>query len=58
MSGEGSLLTFIIVAFAFALVIIWQKDALPDKLRRPLAISAILLVVSAFVMLMISIFNW
>jgi DMSO/TMAO reductase YedYZ heme-binding membrane subunit len=56
MTQSESILTFIIVAFAFALIIIWQKDSLPERLRRPLAIAAIFLVLSAFTMMVVSFF--
>jgi tryptophan-rich sensory protein len=55
--NQGQLmLTFIILAFVFAAVIIWQKESLPERTRRPLALFAIGLVTCAFVLIMISFF--
>jgi hypothetical protein len=42
-------LTFIILAFVFAAVIIWQKESLPERTRRPLALFAIGLVTCAII---------
>lgn len=52
-----TLVVFIILAFALAAVIIMKKEAIPDRLRRPLAIVTLFLIVSAFVFLMLSFFG-
>lgn len=47
---------FLVVAFSFALVLIMKRDSLPDKLRRPLALLAAVMVVSAFALMIRSFF--
>jgi hypothetical protein len=56
MNQAQMILTFMIVAFSFAIIIIWQRESIPERARRPLAIFAIFLVVCAFVLMMISFF--
>lgn len=53
----GALVVMIIVSFCLAAVIIMQKEHIPDKLRRPLAIFALVMVVSSFVMLLAALFR-
>lgn len=56
MNQASAILTYIIVAFSFAIIIIWKREALPERARRPLAIFALTLVCSAFVLMMIAFF--
>lgn len=51
---EGSVVTMLVVSFCLAAVIIFKKEAIPDRLRRPLAIAALILVVASFVMMVAS----
>ncbi|MCM3127227.1 MULTISPECIES: hypothetical protein [unclassified Paenibacillus] len=45
---------FIVAAFLLGFVIIAKRDSIPDKLRRPLAIAALLMVVLAFILIVYS----
>ena len=56
MKIASEIITFIIVAFAFAIIVIWKKESLPERARRPLALFALALVISAFVLMMIGFF--
>jgi len=44
----------IIVSFSLALVLILKKETIPDRLRRPLALLAIALVVFSFALMVYS----
>jgi hypothetical protein len=56
MSLVSGILTFMIVAFAYALIIIMKRESLPERLRRPLALTGIVLVLLAFILMMVSFF--
>ncbi|MEK5060353.1 hypothetical protein ACFSVM_05625 [Paenibacillus shunpengii] len=49
-----SYVIFIVAAFLLGFVIITKRDSIPDKLRRPLAIAALLMVVLAFILIVYS----
>ncbi len=51
-----ALVIFIIVAFSFALIVIMKKESLPERLRKPMAIMAVVMVAAAFVLLLYSFF--
>jgi|HigsolmetaAR203D_1030402.scaffolds.fasta_scaffold00079_34 Na+-translocating ferredoxin:NAD+ oxidoreductase RnfE subunit len=53
----GALVVMIIVSFCLAAVIIMQREHIPHNLRRPLAIFALVMVVSSFVMLLAALFR-
>lgn len=53
-SLEGSVVTLIVVSFCMAAVIILKKDSIPSRMRRPLAIFSLLMVLGAFTMLIAS----
>ncbi|MCS7460186.1 hypothetical protein N0M98_08535 [Paenibacillus doosanensis] len=57
MSNSASILTFIIVSFCFALILIMKKDTLPSGFKRPLAILAIVMVVFSFTLIVYSFFS-
>lgn len=57
MSDTNTLVTFIIVSFALAAVLIFKKETIPDRLRRPLAIFTLFMVTAAFIMLVVSLFQ-
>jgi hypothetical protein len=57
MGTMGSTTLFIVASFVFAWAIIARKDSLPERLRRPLATVAIGLIVLAFVLIVISLYN-
>lgn len=48
------LLTFLLTSFALAGVVILKKDAIPPRVRRPLAILSLVMVVTSFVMLVMA----
>lgn len=53
---QESVAVFLMVSFSFALVLIMKRDSLPDKLRRPLAMLALVMVALAFAFLVRSFF--
>ena len=57
MNNSEKIITFIIVAFAFAVVLIMKKDTLPAKVKRPLAIVALVIVSFAFILMLYSFFT-
>lgn len=57
MSNSASLLTFIIVSFCFALILILKKDSLPSHVKRPLAILALVMVTFSFSLIVYSFFT-
>ncbi|WP_091168242.1 hypothetical protein [Paenibacillus sp. 1_12] len=57
MSNSASILTFIIVAFCFALILILKRDSLPSGVKRPLAIMALVMVAFAFTLIVYSFFS-
>ncbi|MGN7455348.1 hypothetical protein ACTHPH_11110 [Paenibacillus pasadenensis] len=48
---------FIIASFCLAAIVLMNRSSLPDRVRKPLAISAIALVSIAFVLLVASLFR-
>ncbi|MBP1154740.1 hypothetical protein ACVLD2_001352 [Paenibacillus sp. PvR052] len=56
MSNAASVVTFMILSFSLALVLIMKKDTLPPGVKRPLAIIALVLVSFSFVLLIFSFF--
>lgn len=54
MSETGTIVTFIIVAFCFAAVLLMKKDSIEPKFKRPLAIMAIVMVGLSFCLLLYS----
>lgn len=54
MNVGMSYVIFIVAAFLLGFVIITKKDSIPDKLRRPLAIAALIMVVLAFILILYS----
>jgi uncharacterized membrane protein len=57
MRTSGALVTFLIVVFCLAAVLILKKESIPATLRRPMAITTLVMVVAAFIMLMVSFFT-
>jgi uncharacterized protein with PQ loop repeat len=54
MIDSGSIITFIIVSFCLAGVLIMKKDTLQPQFKRPLAILAIVMVSLSFVLVLYS----
>jgi len=54
MSQTQSFITFIIVSFVFAGVILLKRESLPEKLKRPLALFALFLIITSFVLILYS----
>lgn len=57
MGNMGSTTLFIVASFVFSWVIIARKESLPERLRRPLATIALGLILFAFVLIVISLYN-
>lgn len=57
MGNMGSTTLFIVASFVFAWAIIARKESLPERLRRPLATIAVGLILFAFVLIVISLYN-
>jgi cytochrome c oxidase assembly factor CtaG len=57
MGNMGSTTLFIVASFVFAWAIIARKESLPERLRRPLATIAIGLILFAFALIVISLYN-
>ncbi|UJF31626.1 hypothetical protein [Paenibacillus hexagrammi] len=57
MSQSGSILTFVIVSFCLAVILIMKKDTLPSQIKRWLAILAIAMVSISFVLVLLSFFG-
>lgn len=62
MLDSGTVITFIIVSFCLAGVLIFKRDSIPDQMKRPLAICALLLVCFSFFLIVFLFFtagsNW
>lgn len=54
MIDSGSILTFIIIAFSLAIIIIMKRESLPPQMKRPLALIAIVMVSFAFFLIVYS----
>lgn len=57
MENSGSLILFMIVSFALAIVVIFKKDSLPERIRRPLALFSLFMVAASFIMMVVSFFQ-
>ncbi|WP_240762041.1 hypothetical protein [Paenibacillus thalictri] len=57
LSNSASILTFIIVSFALALILIMKKDSLPSGVKRPLALLALVMIAFSFGLIMYSFFG-
>ncbi|PZE20980.1 hypothetical protein CBW46_009855 [Paenibacillus xerothermodurans] len=54
MDDSATILTFIIVSFCFALILILKKDTLPPGVKRPLAILALAMITFSFTLIVYS----
>lgn len=57
MDNLNSSLLFLLVSTCLALVIIWKRESIPERLRRPLATATLVMVSAAFIMLVVSLFK-
>lgn len=57
MADTGTITTFIIISFCFALVLILKKDTLAPGFKRGLAIMAVVMVSFSFFLILYSLFN-
>lgn len=57
MIWSGTLVTFLIVVFCLAAVVILKKESIPPSLRRPIAIGTLVMIVAAFAMLLAAFFT-
>ncbi|RKP55127.1 hypothetical protein D7Z26_07845 [Cohnella endophytica] len=56
MNNEANII-FIIASFGLAVVLILSRERIPETLRRPMAITSILLVLFAFFLIVYSFFR-
>ncbi|MED4602503.1 hypothetical protein P9314_17695 [Paenibacillus validus] len=54
MNNATSIVTFIILSFCLALILIMKKDTLPSGVKRPLALLALVMVAFSFGLLIYS----
>ncbi len=57
LNNGASILTFIIVSFALALILIMKKDSLPSSMKRPLALLALVMISFSFGLIIYSFFG-
>lgn len=57
MIDSSSILTFIIVSFSLALILIMKRDTLSGQFKRYLALLALVMVGFSFVLIMYSFFH-
>ncbi|MCC2685120.1 MAG: hypothetical protein K0R75_2019 [Paenibacillaceae bacterium] len=57
MSNSSSILTFIIVSFCLALILIMKKDSLPSNMKRYLALLALVMVGCSFILIVYSLLH-
>lgn len=57
MTDSGSITTFIIVSFCFALILIMKKNSLAPQFRRALALMAIVMVGFSFFLILYSLLH-
>ncbi|MGG1518389.1 hypothetical protein ABE504_23425 [Paenibacillus oryzisoli] len=57
MADSGSILTFVIVSFCLAIILIMKKDTLPPQMKRYLALLAIVMVSVSFFLILFSFFR-
>ncbi|NOU86843.1 hypothetical protein GC102_13805 [Paenibacillus sp. LMG 31460] len=57
MTDSGSIITFVLVSFCLAIILIMKKDSLPAQMKRYLALLAIVMVSISFVLILISFFG-
>jgi hypothetical protein len=53
----GSILTFIIISFCLALILIMKRHTLPAPFKRYLALLAIVMVAMSFVLILFSFYT-
>lgn len=56
--NNSSLWLMIILSFCLAAVVVLKKESIPERIRRPLAIISLLMVVASFVMLMAVLYGY
>ncbi|CAG7625376.1 hypothetical protein PAESOLCIP111_02719 [Paenibacillus solanacearum] len=54
MNNAASIITFLIVSFSLALILIMKKDSLPSGVKRPLALLALVMVAFSFALIVYS----
>lgn len=52
-----SVIVFLVVSFALGFILILKKDDIPARVRRPMAIITLIMVASAFTMLVVKLFQ-
>jgi glucan phosphoethanolaminetransferase (alkaline phosphatase superfamily) len=54
VTDQGTIVTFVIVSFCLALILIMKKDSLPPAMRKGLALLALVMVVISFALVVYS----
>jgi hypothetical protein len=57
MSHSATVLTFWIVSFCMAGVVILRRDAIDPRFRKPLAIMALIMIAVSFALLILELFR-
>ncbi|WP_253187011.1 hypothetical protein [Paenibacillus sp. GP183] len=57
LTDSGSILTFVIVSFCLALILIMRRDSIPAPFKRYLALLALVMVTMSFVLIVISFYR-
>lgn len=53
----NSSILYMIVTFSLAIIIIWKRENLPAKLKRPLAFLTLIMVSAAFILFLVSLYR-
>ncbi|MVO98491.1 MULTISPECIES: hypothetical protein [Paenibacillus] len=57
MSFFNDVLLFVIAGFALACIVLLSRSRLPDHMKRPMAIFALIMVLCSFSLVVISLFK-
>ncbi|WP_274365994.1 hypothetical protein [Paenibacillus thermotolerans] len=57
MSSSGPLITFIIVSFCLAGIVILRRESIPQPMRKYLAIFSLFMISASFIMLTYTFFT-
>lgn len=54
---DNPILIYAIAAFCLGAVVVWQRDSIPRRLRKPLALVSSLMILFAFALIVYSFFS-
>lgn len=57
MDNVNSSLLYMLITFCLGALIIWRRESLPERIRRPLAIFSLLMVSVSFIMFVVSLYK-